>query len=107
MRRFFITSLFSLIIVSLFSQKAEVRGQISDAINNEPVAFANVIVAGTQIGATTDINGDFIIKGIEPGFIQLQVSYIGYKPTITSDIMLSNNNIPFFTYKIRTGRTGS
>ncbi len=100
MRRFFITSLFSLIIVSLFSQKAEVRGQISDAINNEPVAFANVIVAGTQIGATTDINGDFIIKGIEPGFIQLQVSYIGYKPTITSDIMLSNNNIPFLHIKL-------
>lgn len=100
MRHFILTSLFSLIIVSLFSQKAEVRGQISDAINNEPVAFANVIVSGTQIGATTDINGDFIIVGLEPGFIQLQVSFIGYKPTITSDIMLSNNNVPFLHIKL-------
>jgi outer membrane receptor for ferrienterochelin and colicin len=89
-----------IIIVLLFSnltfaQTAQVQGKISDASNNEPVPFANIIVVGTQIGSTTDLDGNFTITGLEPGFIQLQVSFIGFKSKISDDILLSNNNVPF------------
>ena len=77
------------------SQTGEVHGKITDITNNEPVAFANVIVSGTQIGATSNEDGEFIISGIEPGYITLQVSFIGYKPATSQDVLLSNNNIPF------------
>ncbi len=95
MRKFIVTVFILLNTVWLFAQTAEVHGKITDITNNKPVAFANVIVAGTQIGATSDFNGEFKITGLEPGYINLQVSFIGYKPLFSQDIMLSNNNIPF------------
>ncbi len=79
----------------LSAQNPEIRGKITDAVNNEPIAFANIIVAGTQIGATTDIDGNFTIKGVSPGYINLQASYIGYKPVISADILVVNNNVPY------------
>ncbi|MFC2096728.1 TonB-dependent receptor domain-containing protein [Bacteroidota bacterium] len=78
-----------------FSQNSQIKGKITDASNNQPVAFANIIVLGTQIGSTSTYEGDFIITGLEPGFARLRISSIGYKPKITTDILLSNNNIPF------------
>jgi len=95
MRQYIIIAILITNSLLLFAQTAEVHGKITDISNNEPVAFANVIVAGTNIGATSDFNGEFRITGLEPGYINLQVSFIGYKPLFSQDILLSNNNIPF------------
>jgi outer membrane receptor for ferrienterochelin and colicin len=78
-----------------WSQNAQVKGTITDASNNEPLAFANIIVVGTQTGTTSDLDGNFIITGLEPGFIQLEGSYLGYANKLSEDILLSNSNTPF------------
>ena len=81
--------------VVIFAQNAQIKGKLIDASNNEPLGFANVIVEGTNIGAVTDLDGNFIITGLKPGYIRLTATFIGYKTLISSDIMVSNNNIPF------------
>ncbi len=78
-----------------FGQSAEITGRITDEENNEPIPFANIIVVGTQIGSTSDFDGNFTITGIKPGYIQLQASFVGYKTQKTTDILITNNNIPF------------
>ena len=80
---------------SLKSQNGEIQGTITDITNNEPIPFANVVIAGTQIGTTSDFDGNFSITGIDPGYIKLQVSYVGYEPAFSADVLVSNNNIPF------------
>ncbi|PLX01386.1 MAG: ferric aerobactin receptor, partial [Marinilabiliales bacterium] len=62
----------------------EVHGRLYDAVNNEPIAFANIIVEGTQIGSTTDFDGNFIITGLKPGFVKLRASFVGYKTKLSS-----------------------
>ena len=79
----------------LFSQSAQIHGKITDITNNEPVSFANVIVTGNSIGATSDFNGEFIITGLTAGYVKLQVSFIGFKPAFSEEVLVSNNNIPF------------
>lgn len=79
----------------IFAQNAQIKGKLTDASNNEPLGFANVIVEGTNTGAVTDLDGNFIITGLKPGYIRLTATYLGYKSLISSDIMVSNNNIPF------------
>ncbi len=37
----------------------------------------------------------FILTGLEPGFVKLQISFVGYKTKLSDDIMLSNNNVPY------------
>ena len=41
---------------SLLAQSGTVKGKVTDASNNEPIAFASVLIYGTQTGATTDID---------------------------------------------------
>jgi hypothetical protein len=81
--------------VVIFAQNAQIKGKLTDASNNEPLGFANVIVEGTKTGAVTDLDGNFIITGLKPGYIRLTATYLGYKTLISSDILVSNNNIPF------------
>lgn len=100
MKQYIITIWILINSVLVFAQSGEIHGKITDITNNEAIAFANVVVAGTQIGATSDFNGEFIITGLNPGYVKLQVSYIGYKPTFSEEVLVSNNNIPFIEIKI-------
>lgn len=91
----FILTLWFLFSNLSFGQGGEIHGIITDARNNEVVPFANVVLLGTQKGTVSDINGEFKIDGIEPGFVKLQVSFVGYDTKTTGDIFVSNNNIPY------------
>ncbi len=94
-KRNIITIISLLVVPILYAQNGQIKGKITDAGNNETIPFANIIVVGTQIGSTSDLEGNFIITGLEPGFINLQVSFVGFKTVVSSDILVSNNNIPY------------
>jgi len=76
----------------LFAQKATLTGKVVDAVSNEPLPFVNIIVSGTFIGTTTDLDGNFILKGLDPGFIRLEASFVGYKQALSSEIEVSVAN---------------
>lgn len=95
MKKLSFTILLSLFLSLSWAQNGSVKGKVADANNNEPIPFANVIVDGTQIGSTTDLDGNFTITGLESGYINLRVSYVGYETSITSDILINNNTIPY------------
>lgn len=67
-----------------------IRGRVFNANSNEPVPFATVLIYGTQIGAITDYDGNFLFTGIQPGFYQLQVSSIGFEGYISPEIFVTN-----------------
>lgn len=87
---FIIMLLFLTLINFAYSQNARIEGRVFDATSNEPLPFANVVVKGTSVGATTDFDGKFIISGLEPGFIKLEATYVGYRNTESTEILLSN-----------------
>nr|MBC8344359.1 carboxypeptidase-like regulatory domain-containing protein [Bacteroidota bacterium] len=95
MKHYIFTLLSILVILSSWAQNASVTGRITDASNNDPIGFSNIIVVGSAIGTTSDLDGKFTITGLEPGYVQLQASFIGYKSKLSEDIFLSNNNTPF------------
>jgi hypothetical protein len=95
MKRSIITFILFLLVAATFAQNGQVKGKIIDASNNEPIGFANIIVSGTNIGTTSDLEGNFIFTGLKPGYIRLQASFIGYKSTISEEIQVNNTNTPF------------
>ncbi len=91
-----ITALWLLCIVliggtlPLFAQQAngkKVSGQVIDE-NKESLIGVSVLVAGTTVGAISDLDGNFIIT-VPQGTKELQFSYVGYE---TKTVAIPANN---------------
>ena len=54
-------------------------GTVTDATTGEPLIGASARIAGTSIGAATDVEGQFSIASAPSGPQQLVVSYVGYR----------------------------
>jgi TonB family protein len=55
------------------------RGRVLDGETNRPLPGANIIVAGTSTGSTTDVNGSFAIRTDGSDDVELIFSYVGYE----------------------------
>lgn len=58
-------------------QQQKISGTVTDAVNGEPIAGANVIVEGTTLGVITDENGKFSLD-VPSGNSVLVISFLGY-----------------------------
>ena len=67
-----------LLCSSVFAKSTNISGVVKDKTTGEPLFGANVILAGTSLGAATDMNGKYIINGVPAGSYTIQASYIGY-----------------------------
>lgn len=59
-----------------FAQQMTVKGLVKDEMG-EPIIGANVRVKGTSNGATTDLDGNFSVMGVEKN-ATMEVSFVGY-----------------------------
>ena len=69
-------------------QTAEINGTIVDSTTLEPLVGASVLVTGTTLGASTDIDGRFTVKKIPPGTYYLRVSMIGYGTKLVQGVVV-------------------
>jgi outer membrane receptor protein involved in Fe transport len=77
--------------VSLFAQSGSIKGTIRDAITNEGIIGANVILEGTTTGASTDVNGNYVIPKVPVGTVNLVISYISYRTKKVEGIRIEEN----------------
>ncbi len=76
----YIILIFFFLTVSLRAgTTGKLAGRVLDAKTREPLAGANVIVVGTNLGASTDADGDFFIINIPVGTYTIEANYIGYE----------------------------
>ncbi|MFB6340234.1 TonB-dependent receptor domain-containing protein [Saccharicrinis sp. FJH62] len=107
MKKLRLEILFLFIIFShlLLAQSGVIKGRIFDEASNEPVPFANVVIMGTTIGSTSDLDGNFTITGVEPGFVKLQVSFVGYQTKVSRDISVSNAKTAYIEIGLNASST--
>ena len=87
----FITLLIS--SIAFAQNKATVSGTISDKeANNSTLPFANVVIKGTQLAVTTDIDGKYTIS-IAPGNYTIVFSFLGYENAEQNFTIAANENI--------------
>lgn len=63
-------------------------GRVYDKKTGEPLAFANVVIEGTELGAATDAAGKYEIINIPPGRYKVTASYIRYNPMSVTDVLI-------------------
>ncbi len=66
--------------ISAQETTGSIVGKLNDKeLNNDPLAFANVLIKGTTQGTTSDFDGLYEIAGIAPGAYTVVFSYLGYE----------------------------
>lgn len=73
-----------------FAQSGIIKGRVTNTINNEPILFANILVEGTDKGATSDEDGYYEITGLTPGLYNVRATYIGFNDVINYEIQVTN-----------------
>jgi hypothetical protein len=76
----------------LISQTGTIRGFVYEKESGEPVIYTNVYLYKTTYGASTDINGYFVITKIPTGKYTLLISYLGFD-TLRMEITVKANEI--------------
>jgi len=67
----------------------KIAGKISDKNDGEALIGANVIIIGTTMGASSDIDGNYFILNIPPGEYQIKASVIGYSSFTIQKVRVS------------------
>jgi hypothetical protein len=68
-----------------------IKGRVYNPQTNEGIPFATVQIWGTITGAVTDFEGNFLFTGVKPGYIELRASSVGFKPFLSSAILVTNS----------------
>ena len=82
------------------AQFSTVKGIVSDSVG-EPIAFANIILEGTSLGAVTSENGKYAIRSVKPGIYILKASFVGYH-SIEQRIQVKDDEILDVNLTLRT-----
>ncbi len=78
---------------SLFAAgSGTIKGKILDKLTGEELIGANVIVVGTSLGASSDLDGSFVIHNVPIGERTIKISYVGYLP-ISEQIVVPENGV--------------
>ena len=67
----------------------KIAGKIIDKATGEALIGANVLIVGTAMGASSDIDGNYFILNIPPGEYQVKASMIGYSSFTIQKIRVS------------------
>ncbi len=90
---------FTLIVILIFALSAQaaserfvLRGAVIDEVTRRPIPFAAVTIDGQPgRGAVSNVDGAFVVEGVEPGIFRLIAQSLGYRSSYSADILVAAN----------------
>ena len=71
------------------ARTGSISGNVVDSETGETLIGANVTIEGAIVGATTDLDGNYAIRGLDPGTYHVVFSYIGYTGVTVTDVIVT------------------
>jgi outer membrane receptor protein involved in Fe transport len=111
MRYFYRSSIFSIILMLIFlvaamqmptfaASKGKISGRVVDAKTGDPLIGANVVVDGTSLGASTDLDGFFFIINVSPDIYTVRAMMIGYATLVQENVKVNINQTTTLNFKL-------
>jgi hypothetical protein len=76
-------------------------GMITDSTTGDGIIGANIILAGTKLGASTDLTSNFVITQIPEGRYAVRISFLGYEIKQVDDVVITANTTASIAVAIR------
>jgi hypothetical protein len=87
MLRIFI--IFSLVLTGLMvAQSGYLGGLITDAESSQPLVGANISIENSEVGAASDMDGQYVIADLRPGSYNIRIEYLGYQPVLKNNVVV-------------------
>jgi hypothetical protein len=81
-------------VESLWCQKAgQLTGRVYDQSTGENLIGVNVVIVGTPLGATTDLDGKYLIKKISSDSVDIRISGVGYSPKLIKHLAIAADHV--------------
>jgi len=94
-----ITGILSILLLILTqqvqSQSGTLKGRVFNSKNNEPLPFSSILITGTTTGSVSDQEGNFLFTSLNPGYIKLTASSVGFENATTEEILVTNSKTLF------------
>lgn len=99
-KRMTITLFFLLLSGAAFAGiTGKIKGKIVDE-NGEPLPGANVILEGTNRGAATDKDGEYILLSIDAGTYAITVNVIGYSAITKTNVIVHPDRTTILNFNL-------
>jgi TonB-dependent starch-binding outer membrane protein SusC len=94
LKKYVLLCAFLTMSVWAFAQSGGIKGKVVDE-NNQPLPGAAVTIDGTTIGATSDLNGNYAITGLNAKNYTVTAKFLGYialkkAATVSNDVVTVN-----------------
>ena len=100
MPRLLFTALMLLMAAPISAQTAVLRGRVLDASDLRPIQAATVTIVGSGAQSLTDATGSFVISGVPPGLVSVQVDVLGYASLLESDVSLRTSRSTYVEFRL-------
>jgi len=93
--QFFSLALLMILAISVSMLHAgtggKIAGRVTDAVTGQPLVAANIVLKGTIMGASADLDGNYAILNVPPGVYTVVVSMIGYRQVQIENVSVSTD----------------
>lgn len=91
-----LATLLSLVLVIVFpnliaAQSGILSGVVIDAETGEPLIGANIMLEDTNIGQSTNLEGEFQLMNVRPGTYNVIIRYVGYASKTIEDVLVEGD----------------
>ncbi len=76
-------------VVTMAGVTGKITGRVTDKKTGQPLELANVVLLGTQYGASTNRNGQYTILGVPAGKYDIKFAYLGYSAVTVKEVMVA------------------
>src|ERR1043165_3954693 len=87
--------------------ESSIKVRLTDKVTKETIPFANVVVdiGGIQAGvATTNMDGEALIKPLNPGRYTVKSTYVGYQSVEMKDVLVSVGKTVYLNIEMAAGQ---
>ena len=86
---FIFLSMFLITSFILADTTGKIAGVVSDKKTGEKLPGVNIVILGTDMGAASNVNGEYFIINVPPGNYTVRASYIGYSSISVKDVQVN------------------